>query len=345
MEEKFTSADGMKLWARVAKKKIVSEKTKNSFDNYEISDFSFADNISTRDLSGQYLEKLLKTNKLLIGGSADLSESTKTKTESSRNITSKDFSGNFIEYGVREHAMAAIMNGVAIAGLRPYGGTFLVFSDYMRPAIRLSALSKLPVIYVLTHDSIALGEDGPTHEPIEQLASLRLIPNLNIFRSCNAADVSYAWNTALSETTKPSCIILSRQKFEQIKTIDLEDVKKGGYIIKTPVDQRKKAKVTIIATGSEVPLAVEVAIKLKNAQVVSIPSVEKFREQSDKYKDEILQGYVVAIEAGATAGWFEFADAVMGIDEFGASGPGKNIYKNFGFDAEFIASEIIKKLK
>jgi transketolase len=343
LEEKFTSTNGLKLWARVAKQKIKSDKKIVKDKDYFVGDISFADNISTRELSGKCIEKLLKVEPLLVGGSADLAGSTKTKTLSHYDITADDFSGNFINYGVREHAMGAIMNGLCIAGLRPYGGTFLIFSDYMRPAIRLSALSKLPVIYVLTHDSIALGEDGPTHQPIEQLESLRLIPNLNVFRPFNAAEVVSCWEQALSETKRPSCIILSRQEFAQISTIDLEDIKKGGYVIK-PSDL-KRTKITLIATGSEVPLAVEVANKLKNAQVVSMPSVEKFRTQPVEYKNKVLVGYIVAIEAGATAGWFEFADAVMGIDEFGATGSGNEVYKHFGFDAEIIAAEIIKKLK
>lgn len=343
LEEKFTSANGLKLWARVAKQKFKSVELSRKEKKYSINNISVSDNISTRELSGKYIEKLLKSEPYLIGGSADLAESTRTKTFLHKDITPTDFSGNFINYGVREHAMAAIMNGLCMTGLRPYGGTFLIFSDYMRSSIRLSALSKLPVIYVFTHDSIALGEDGPTHQPIEQLASLRLIPDLNVFRPCNAAEVANAWDAALAEKSRPSCIVLSRQKFLQIDTIDLEDIKKGGYVIRK--SETKRPRITIIATGSEVPLAVTVANKLKNAQVISMPSVEIFREQPKEYKNKILQGYVVAIEAGATAGWFEFADAVMGIDNFGTSGDGAEVYKHFGFDADVIAAEISKKLK
>lgn len=345
LEEKFTSAQGMKLWERVEKRKPakveIKESAKCDCDSVEFS--SYEDMTSTRELSGKVLEKLIDSEPLLIGGSADLATSTRTKTDFNIEITSSDFSGNFVNYGVREHAMGAIMNGLCIVGLRPYGGTFLIFSDYMRPAIRLSALSELPVVYVLTHDSIALGEDGPNHQPIEHLASLRLIPNLNVFRPCNGAEVLASWKMALAESSRPSAIILSRQEFLQIDTPDAQGIKKGGYVIQA---SEKHPRVTLVATGSEVPLAISVSRKLKYpTQVVSMVSVEKFRQQPKEYKDKILSGFVVAIEAGATSSWFEFADAVMGIDEFGKTGPGDEVYKSFGFDAEFIAAEISKKLK
>jgi transketolase len=298
---------------------------------------------STRELSGKYLEMLLAREPLLLGGSADLSGSTKTRVASHKDIAPGDFSGNFINYGVREFAMGAIMNGLAVSGFRPYGGTFLVFSDYMRPAIRLAALSKIPTIFVFSHDSVGVGEDGPTHQPIEQLASLRLMPNLNVFRPCNAAEVAAVWEMALADSGTPSCIVTSRQQFAQIQTPDIEKIKQGAYIIKA--SETKKPKLTLIATGSEVPLAMEVAKKLRSAQVVSMPSVEKFRAQDDAYKRKILVGYIVAIEAGATGGWFEFADAVIGIDKFGESGPGDEVYKHFGFDAETIAADIAGKAK
>ena len=344
LEEKFTSANGLKLWDLVAKSAKISslmpEQNESKLPNNFCVDVG---DISSRELSARYLEKLIWDNNHLLGGSADLGGSTSTKVPGHRDIMPGDFSGNFINYGVREHAMGAIMNGLCSAGFRPYGGTFLAFSDYMRPAIRLSALSRLPVIYVLTHDSIAVGEDGPTHQPVEQLASLRLIPNLNIFRPCNAAEVAASWGMALSETARPSCIILSRQKFEQISTPSNADISCGGYIIKS--NGAKIPKVTLIATGSEVPLAIAVAKKLGNTAVVSMLSVEKFRVQSEDYKKKILRGYVVSIEAGATSGWFEFADAVMGIDEFGASGSGDEVYDRFGFNVDKIACEIKHRIK
>ncbi len=340
LEKKFESTEGNNLWKNFAQINVIPS-AKKSVDNYQEIKHSFPlvnlDNASTRELSGKYLKNLLRIEPLLMGGSADLSESTNTLVAGSREITAKDFSGNFIHFGVREHSMAAIMNGLALGGLRPYGGTFLIFSDYMRAAMRLSALMGLSVIYVLTHDSIALGEDGPTHQPIEQLASLRLIPNMNVFRPCNAAEVAASWEAALAEPARPSCIVLSRQKFNQVETPANADISRGAYII----HENDKAKITLIATGSEVPLAIAVANKI-DARVVSMPSVEKFRLQEAEYKNKILSGHVIAIEAGATSGWYEFADAVVGLDTFGASGGGAQVYQHFGFDADAIAKEIMK---
>lgn len=340
LEKKFDNKEGYNLWENFAQINVISTAKKPD-NNYQPKKHPFSmihlDNASTRELSGKYLEKLLVRESDLIGGSADLSESTNTLVVGSREITARDFSGNFIHFGVREHSMAAIMNGLALGGLRPYGGTFLIFSDYMRAAMRLAALMGLPVIYVLTHDSIALGEDGPTHQPIEQLASLRLMPNMNVFRPCNAVEVAASWEAALAETARPSCIVLSRQKFNQVETPTDADISRGAYLIY----DNEKAKITLIATGSEVPLAVAVADKI-GARVVSMPSVEKFRLQDAEYKNRILAGRVIAIEAGATAGWYEFADAVVGLDTFGASGAGAQVYKHFGFDADAIAKEIMK---
>ena len=236
------------------------------------------------------------------------------------------------------------MNGMASCGVRTYGSTFLVFSDYMRPSIRLSALSGLPVVYVFTHDSVAVGEDGPTHQPIEQLPSLRLIPNLNVFRPCNGAELMYAWRRALSEKSKPTAIILSRQAIRLISTPLGADVSRGAYVIKPAT--AKRVRVTIVATGSEVPLAIQVAEKLGDSvQVVSMPSVADFRMQDAEYKNQILSGFVVAIEAAASAPWFEFADAVVGIDRFGMSGDGDTVYKELGFNADAIVCDIKEKIK
>ena len=345
---KFSSCGaGADLWRDFAKN-TAKLQNKNESQNTDFKpenvDFEYPDsNFSTRELSGIYLNQLLKAGVGLIGGSADLSESTNVKTDSSVLIKPKDFSGNFINYGVREHAMGAIMNGMAYVGLRPYGSTFLAFSDYLRPAIRLAALSEIPVIYVFSHDSVAVGEDGPTHQPIEQLASLRLIPNLNVFRPCNMEEVAFSWDKAVLDKDSPTCIVLSRQKIEQIRTPHGADISKGAYVIKPATSV---CRVTLIATGSEVPLAISVAEKLGGkVQVVSMPSVADFRRQDDKYKKSILQGFVVAIEAGASASWFEFADAVIGIDSFGTSGGGEEVYKYFGFDADKIARDIAKKVK
>ena len=303
-----------------------------------------AGKISSRELSAMYLDSLLANGAKLIGGSADLGRNTGADVKHSMDIVAPDFRGNYINYGVREHAMGAIMNGLAIAGMRVYGSTFLVFSDYMRASIRLAAMSHLPVIYVFSHDSVAVGADGPTHQPVEQLASLRLVPNLNVYRPCNGDEVAYAWKSAIASNMRPSAIILSRQKFEQIPTPNNAEIKRGAYVI-YPAGARK-VRVTIIATGAEVPLAVSVAKKLGDAvQVVSMPSVADFRRQDVKYKNKILVGYVVAIEAAASAPWFEFADAVVGIDSFGTSGDGGTVYSHFGFDTDVIARDILNKIK
>lgn len=340
--EKYASPRGAQLWADVARDapaKYIQNPLDVALQNVEMP--AVAGDISTRELSGMYLDKLMSVGVRLIGGSADLSASTNARVAAHIDIAPGKFTGNFINYGVREHAMGAIMNGLAYAGLRPYGATFLAFSDYLRPSIRLAALSKLPVIYVFTHDSVAVGEDGPTHQPIEQLASLRLIPNLNVFRPCNGAEVASAWRTAIQSTDRPSCIILSRQKIKQIPTprTHIADIARGGYIIHAA--RGGKVTATIIATGSEVPLAVDVAKKLgPSVQVVSMPDVAAFCSQSAVYKRKILRGKLIAIEAAATAPWFAIADIVFGIDEFGMSGPGDMVYSAYGFDADAIASEI-----
>lgn len=343
--EKNISPEGDNLWALVAHDavaKYVLNVPEIVTDTVPVPDSD--KEISTRELSGMYLQSLISSGACLIGGSADLGGSTNVKVKGSIDILPTKFKGNYINYGVREHAMGAIMNGLAASGLRPYGSTFLVFSDYMRPSIRLAAMSRLPVIYVFTHDSIAVGADGPTHQPVEQLPSLRLIPNLNVYRPCNGDEVAYAWRSAIADTVHPSAIILSRQKFEQIETPKNENISRGGYII-YPATARR-VRVTIVATGSEVPLAVAVAQKLGNAvQVVSMPSVADFRHQDEKYKNKILAGFVVAIEAAATAPWFEFADAVVGIDSFGVSGSGSDVYNHFGFDTDAIVRDILKKIK
>lgn len=301
-------------------------------------------NISTRELSAQYLDLIIARGANLVGGSADLGGNTGARVPHSSEITSKDFSGNYINYGVREHAMGGIMNGLVVGGVRPYGSTFLVFSDYMRPAIRVAALSGLPVIYVFSHDSVAVGQDGPTHQPIEQLASLRLIPGLNVLRPCNDVEVAWAWQTALTDMFHPSAIILSRQKFEQIKTPKGSDLSNGAYVIHKATARR--TRLTLIATGADVPFAVAVAKKIgPSVQVVSMPSVEKFRNSSVKVQKDLLRGFVVAIEAGASAPWFEFADAVVGIDRFGMSGDGDAVMQTMGFDVDTVAADICKKMR
>lgn len=344
LEIQNLSQVGDELWARVALENKETLVYKNESIIPHVVLPNVGDSISTRQLSGIYLNLLLEMGMKLVGGSADLGGSTNTKVAASRDIAANDFSGNYINYGVREHAMGAIMNGMVACGLRVYGSTFLVFSDYMRPSIRLAALSGLPVVYVFTHDSIAVGEDGPTHQPIEQLPSLRLIPNLNVFRPCNATEVMYAWRCALTEKSRPSCIVLSRQAIRLVSTPMWADLSRGGYIIRSA--KTKFARITLIATGSEVSLAVQVAEKLGDmVQVVSMPSVSDFRMQDNEYKQKILSGFVVAIEAAASQTWFEFADAVVGIDRFGMSGAGDEVYEELGFDADSIARDIKDKFK
>ena len=339
---KNTNADGVRLW-NVVKRRPIGESVRavNAVKRVRIP--KVPERISTRELSGIYLDLLMKGGTDLIIGSADLSNNTNVKTSVTKEIKPDNFNGNFVNYGVREHAMAAIMNGLAVDGLRSVGSTFLVFSDYMRPAIRIAALSHLPNIYVFSHDSIAVGQDGPTHQPVEQLSSLRLIPNLDVYRPCNMTEVAHAWDSAIRNMDKPSAIILSRQKFKQIPTPTDADLSRGAYVIYPA--QSSRVRTTIIATGSEVPLAVEIASRFRHVQVVSMVNVPDFKDQDAKYKSSILRGCVIAIEAAAPSPWFEFADAVIGIDKFGASGDGETLYREYGFDADKIIHEIRRYIK
>ena len=340
----FSAPHGEQIWRNVAMEQIpiIGAARADVLPNVSLPELDR--DVSTRELSGMYLDALLNAGATIVGGSADLGGSTNVRVAASRDILPDDFMGNYINYGVREHAMGAIMNGLMIAGVRNFGSTFLVFSDYMRPSIRLAAMSKLPVTYVFTHDSVAVGEDGPTHQPVEQLPSLRMVPGLNVYRPCNGAEVIFAWRRALTEPERPTCIVLSRQKIARVETPLGADIGRGGYIIRSA--GAKNVRATIIATGAEVPLAISVAKKLGNAvQVVSMPSVADFRMQDAEYKQQILRGTVIAIEAAASAPWFEFADAVVGIDRFGMSGPGDMVYSEMGFDADVIANDIKDKIR
>jgi len=339
---KNSDPDGLRLWATVARRPI-APKSKSVIAVPRIKIPKVPEHIATRELSGIYLELLMKAGCDLITGSADLGENTRVKTNASKEIKADDFNGNYINYGVREHGMASIMNGMAVDGLRPVGGTFLVFSDYMKPAMRIAAMSGLPVIYVFSHDSVAVGADGPTHQPVEQLSSLRLIPNLNVYRPCNMAEIAYAWNESIREIAHPSAIVLSRQKFRQISSPTDSQMKRGGYVIFSAKSGR--ARTTLVASGSEVPLSIEIASRFKNVQVVSMLNLSAFREQDEKYKKKILRGCVIAIEAASPSPWFEFADAVIGIDKFGKSGNGEDVYREYGFDVDKIISEIKKCIR
>ena len=285
----------------------------------------------------------------LIGGSADLTGSNNTKTKNMKVYDSLNYDGNYIYYGVREHAMAAIINGIALhGGLRPYGGTFLVFTDYCRPAIRLSALMKLPTIFVMTHDSIGLGEDGPTHQPIEHLASLRAIPNLKVFRPCDIIETIESWQVAL-ESKNPSVLVLTRQNLPLIRKENFKEnlVEKGAYIIRN----FDNYDATILATGSEVEIAQNASEELKknqiNTRIISIPCFELFDSQSKEYKKQILGSKpCFGIEAGVINGWEKYVDSknFIGMKTFGASGPYKELYKFFGITVDKLVEKINKNL-
>ena len=308
--------------------------------------------MATRKCSEKFLEIVSKLPSL-IGGSADLAGSNNTKTKNHKIIKSGDFSGNYIHYGVREHAMCGIMNGISLhSGLIPYGGTFLIFSDYCKPSIRLAAMMKQKVIYVFTHDSIGLGEDGPTHQPIEQLASLRSIPNLNVFRPSDLIETFECWQLALENNNTPSVIALTRQAIKpvRIKSSTKNMSSLGAYEIFRTNDD---IKVTIIATGSETSLASEVGHKLATdgiySKIISMPCHELFDQQSEGYKNEILKetNLVVSIEASETNYWKKYTNyngLNFGIDDFGKSAPYKEIYNHFGISSENITKKIKEKL-
>ncbi len=280
----------------------------------------------------------------LLGGSADLAGSNLTMWKGSRSVSNTVSDGNYIHYGVREFAMSAIMNGVALhGGFIPYGGTFLIFSDYARNGLRMSALMKQRVIYVLTHDSIGLGEDGPTHQPIEQVPSLRLIPNMSLWRPCDAVETAVAWKFAIERVGGPTSLSLSRQNLphQERSEQQIADIARGGYVLS---DCEGTPELIFIATGSEVALAMEAAAQLsakgRKVRVVSMPSVDVFEAQDEAYREAVLPSAVaarVAIEAGVTTGWYRYVGmrgAVVGIDTFGESGPADEVFRHFGFTAD-----------
>ncbi len=303
-----------------------------------------APKLATRAASGKALEVINAATPLTIGGSADLTGSNNTKTPGLSDVTATDASGRYINYGVREHIMASAMNGIALhGGFVPYGGTFLVFTDYARPAIRLSALMGQRVIYVMTHDSIGVGEDGPTHQPVEHVAALRAIPNLNVFRPCDAVETAEAWVTALSDSDRPTVLALSRQGCATVRTEHTTDnlASKGGYVLR---EADGKRSVTLIATGTEVELAVKAAESIPGAAVVSMPSWNKFDEQTAEYRAAVLgTAPRIAIEAGVEMGWSKYtgnADAFIGMSGFGASAPAGDLYKHFGITVEAIIEKV-----
>ena len=319
--------------------------------------------IATRALSGQVIQKLAAIAPFVVGGSADLAPSTNTLIKDSTSVErpaggekhappADVFRGRNLHFGIREHAMGAIVNGMTLYGAwRCYGATFLIFSDYMRPAVRLAALMKLPSIFVYTHDSVFLGEDGPTHQPIEQLASLRLIPDLTLFRPADGAEVAMAWAHAVTSRSGPTLIVLTRQKLDPIARpldFDAQRILRGAYVL----DGHGDGDITLIATGSEVPLAVKAAVLLReqgtSVRVVSAPSLDLFDEQSAEYQDEVLgdRSRVVCLEAGRSETWAKYVNRdalIIGIDRFGASAPYERIAEELGFTPEQVAAKVKEK--
>jgi len=309
--------------------------------------------MATRKASGMVLAALAEDIPTLIGGSADLTGSNNTKPDSFKPITANDFSGRYIYYGVREHAMAAIMNGIALhKNFIPYAGSFLVFTDYCRPAIRLSALMELQVFYVMTHDSIGLGEDGPTHQPVEHLASLRAIPNLYVFRPACSIEVAECYETAMQIRNAPSLFSLTRQDIPTLRNNAEDNLSKlGAYIIS---EYSGDLQVTIFATGSEVSIAIEAQAELNKCnigvRIVSIPCWELFDQQPAQYQANLLDNssLKIAIEAGIKQGWEKYIgrDGVfIGMNSFGASAPAENLYQHFGITKERIISTVKERLK
>ena len=347
-----------KKWNKALKKKKIkfNQTLKNNFTTVLKKEKENAikepKSLATRKCSEMTLNALTRQKNNLIGGSADLAGSNNTKTKNHKIIKPGDFTGDYIHYGVREHAMSGVMNGIALhSNLIPYGGTFLIFSDYCKPSIRLSALMKKRVIYVMTHDSIGLGEDGPTHQPIEQLSGLRAIPNLNVFRPADRIETIECWEHALKSSKTPSVLSLTRQNLNPVrKTYPNKNLcSLGAYeVLRT----NKKINLTILASGSEVNLALEVSHKLAKdkiySKVISMPCMELFELQSKSYKNKILEEtkFKISIEAGSSDCWKKYVGdngIAFGIDEFGKSAPYKDIYKYFGLESTNIKN-ITKKL-
>jgi len=344
-------------WNRIYKRKKskIDKILKNNFNKSiraeKINATKEIKSLATRKSSELTLSALTKNSNTLIGGSADLAGSNNTKTNYHKIIRPNDFAGNYIHYGVREHAMCGIMNGLALhSKFIPYGGTFLIFSDYCKPSIRLSAMMKQRVIYLMTHDSIGLGEDGPTHQPIEQLSGLRAIPNLNVLRPADRTETIECWELALKSMTTPSVLSLTRQNLNPIrkKYSKINRCAFGAYeVLRT----NNKIKLTILASGSEVNLAIDTSHKLAKykiySKVISVPSHELFELQSKSYKNKILNEtkYKISIEAASTDCWKKFVGdngLCFGIDVFGKSAPYKDIYKYFGLTKENIVNKIKK---
>lgn len=306
---------------------------------------------ATRNANGIILNEIIPEIPNIIGGTADLAGPTVVKTSATKEISKNNFDGNFIHYGIREHIMATAMNGLSLSGFKSFGSTFFTFYDYLKPALRLSALMNQGCVYIFTHDSFLIGEDGPTHQPIEHLASLRAIPNINIIRPADAIESAEAWQIAISENKKPTVLLFSRQSTPLVRNDATKEnkVNYGAYIV-SEANKNTPQLLTIIATGSEVATAKEVQQLLQkdgiNASVVSMPSMNLFEEQSDEYKEMIIPNdtITVSIEAGSTFGWDKYADIKIGIDTFGTSAPAKDLKEYFGFTPELITKKIKEEL-
>ena len=317
--------------------KIIEEQKKKFF--------GLKPNIASRQSSAKFLEEIIKNLPELVGGSADLSDSNNTKTKHSTVIKPSNFNGNYIHYGVREHGMAGIMNGMALhGGIIPYGGTFLIFLDYCKPSLRLSAFMGLKVIYIFSHDSIGLGEDGPTHQPIEHLAHLRAIPNLNVFRPADIIETLECWEIALKSSTNPSVIALSRQKIPFVtETLTNKNMSSlGGYELKKT---NSSPEITLIASGSEVQIAIDALNKLKeaniNSKVVSMPCQELFDKQPKEYREKVIEknSKKISIEASSIFGWEKYVGSEgssLGMKSFGKSAPYKKIYEDFNLTSDSV---------
>ncbi|MDT8855566.1 transketolase [Paracoccaceae bacterium Fryx2] len=305
--------------------------------------------VATRKASEMALGVVNAALPFTVGGSADLTGSNLTRSKGMKSVTKADYSGTYIHYGIREHGMAAAMNGIALHGLfKPYGGTFMAFADYCRPAIRLAALMGVPVTYVMTHDSIGLGEDGPTHQPVEHLASLRAIPNLNVVRPCDVVETAEAWEMAMASTCTPTLLVLSRQNLPLVRSDVTENMTaKGAYTLRWQADR----DVTLIATGSEIEIALSAADALAEAgimaSVVSAPCFEAFAQQPDPYRADVLgEAPRIGIEAAIRQGWdtlLRHTDGFVGMTGFGASAPAPALYKHFNITAEAV-TELARKL-
>ena len=322
-------------------------------DYLESEEFwNFEKDMSTREASGALINRLDSKLPNLIGGSADLEPSTKTYIDSREDFSKENYAGSNLRFGVREHAMAGTLNGMYLhGGLRPYGGTFFIFSDYMKPSMRLASLMELPITYVLTHDSIGVGEDGPTHQPIEQLSTFRSMPNFITYRPADARETAAGWYTALKSTNAPVGLVLTRQKLPLLEGTG-KDALKGGYVLKK---ESKDLELILRATGSEVQLAYEASKQLEEqgvgTRVVSMPSTELFDAQGDEYKESVIpkeKRKRLAIEAASPFGWYKYVGCdgkVLAMESFGASAPADELFEKFGFTTDNVVKSALELLK